>query len=73
MFKLLDKVSFNVAIFGSIFLGLSPFMYPEPHLFEKLRMLFNGTLVVPLDIGDLVLHAAFPILLIAKTIRHFAR
>jgi hypothetical protein len=72
MFKLLDKISFHLVIFGSLTLGLTPFI-PEPHLFEKLRMLFHGVLIAPVDIGDLVMHGVFPMLLIAKSIRHFAR
>ena len=70
MIELLDKIPFHLVIFGSLTLGLAPFI-PEPHLIEKLRMLYEGTLVKPIDIGDLVLHGIFPILLIAKSIRHF--
>lgn len=43
-------------------MGLAPFM-PEPHLVEKLRMLGQGTLVRPLDIFDLAMHAT-PLLLV---------
>jgi hypothetical protein len=35
---------------------------PEPHLVEKLRLLAQGTLVRPLDVFDLALHAT-PLLL----------
>ncbi|SMX47600.1 RND transporter [Maliponia aquimaris] len=38
-------------------LGLAPFL-PEPHLWEKLKLLAAGTLVRPMDIFDLVLHGA---------------
>ncbi|MDJ0821406.1 MAG: RND transporter [Paracoccaceae bacterium] len=38
-------------------LGLAPFT-PEPHLWEKLKMLFAGTLSRPIDIFDMLLHAA---------------
>jgi hypothetical protein len=48
-------------------LGLAPFS-PEPHLVEKARMLFSGALTRPIDIFDLVLHGAFPVLLIARVI-----
>jgi hypothetical protein len=37
-------------------LGLAPFA-PEPHLWEKLKMLAAGTLSRPIDIFDLLLHA----------------
>lgn len=38
-------------------LGLAPFI-PEPHIWEKLKMLAQGTLSRPIDIFDLLLHAA---------------
>jgi len=38
-------------------LGLAPFT-PEPHVWEKLKMLFSGALTRPIDIVDLVMHAA---------------
>ena len=44
-------------------LGLAPFV-PEPHIWEKLKMLAAGTLTRPIDIFDLLLHA-FPFLLLA--------
>jgi hypothetical protein len=47
----------------ALVLGLAPFR-PEPHLVEKLRMLFSGTLSRPIDIFDLVLHGT-PALLLA--------
>ena len=38
-------------------LGLMPYA-PEPHLLEKLRLLFTGSVMQPLDLFDLFLHAA---------------
>ena len=52
---------------GNAWWGLSPFK-PEPHLVEKLRMLFTGTLTRPLDIFDLFFHATPLILLAIKFI-----
>ncbi|MBC8259861.1 MAG: RND transporter [SAR324 cluster bacterium] len=46
-------------------LGLAPF-FPVPHIWEKLKMLYSGTLVRPLDWFDLMLHSAPWILLILK-------
>ncbi|MBF9047746.1 RND transporter [Rhodobacterales bacterium LSUCC0031] len=46
-------------------LGLAPFT-PEPHIWEKLKMLAAGELVRPLDIFDLLLHGLPWLLLIAK-------
>ena len=64
----LDRLPWLPLIVASLALGLAPFV-PEPHLFEKLRMLFSGQLRAPLDIFDLCLHGVAPALLIAKFIR----
>jgi hypothetical protein len=61
----LNKLPWGVLIIGSLFLGLSPFV-PEPHLFEKVRMLFDGSLHKSMDIFDLFLHGSFPLLLSLK-------
>lgn len=51
-------------------LALAPFT-PEPHLFEKIRMLIQGNLVKPIDIFDLLMHGS-PLLLISiKATRQF--
>lgn len=66
MTTLLDKIDqmpWLLAIVLCLTLGLAPFV-PEPHIVEKLRMLVKGTLTRPLDIFDLLLHAA-PFLLVA--------
>jgi len=49
-------------------LGLAPFV-PEPHIWEKLKMLAAGDLTRPLDIFDLILHATPFAVLILKLIR----
>ncbi len=48
-------------------LGLAPFV-PEPHIWEKLKMLAAGNLTKPIDIFDLLLHGLPFILLLAKLI-----
>ncbi|MGE3644506.1 MAG: hypothetical protein AB7F96_11680 [Beijerinckiaceae bacterium] len=53
---LLDKVPWSVVIFGCLTLGLAPFL-PEPHIWEKLKMLAAGTLRRPIDIFDMFFHA----------------
>ena len=45
--------------------GLAPFL-PEPHIWEKLKMLAAGTLVRPIDIFDLALHGAPWVALLLK-------
>ena len=61
--KWLDKIPYIYIAPLAIFLALAPFS-PEPHLWEKLKMLFAGTLVRPIDIFDLFLHGA-PLLILA--------
>jgi len=55
-------------VIAAVALGLAPFT-PEPHLWEKLRMLVNGMLSRPIDIFDLIMHAALPLLLLVRLIR----
>lgn len=66
--KWLDKVPFLPVLVGALTLGLAPFV-PQPHLFEKLAMLFSGSLQRPVDIFDLLMHGALPLLLLLKTLR----
>ncbi len=61
----LDKLSWSILIIGSLTLGLAPFV-PEPHLVEKIGMLLQGTLNKPIDVFDLFMHGAFPLLLVLK-------
>lgn len=58
MRKFVSRLPWLLVIALCLTLGLAPFQ-PEPHLLEKLRMLYSGTLVEALDIFDLLLHA-FP-------------
>ncbi|MEQ1694323.1 MAG: hypothetical protein ABL901_00645 [Hyphomicrobiaceae bacterium] len=58
-----------VLVIGAILtLGLAPF-YPEPHIWEKLKMLSQGTLTKPIDIFDFAFHAAPWLFGIIKLIR----
>lgn len=66
--KWLDKISLAHLLIPAALLGLAPFV-PEPHLVEKLRMLSQGTLHRPIDIFDLLLHAAPSLLVVLKLIR----
>ena len=70
--QFLDDIPWAIAVLAALTLGLAPFV-PEPHIWEKLKMLFGGTLVRPLDIFDFILHAAPWALLIAKAIREIIR
>lgn len=68
----LDKIPFITLIIISLTLGLAPFV-PEPHVWEKLKMLFDGSLAKPVDIFDLLMHGTPWILLGLKSIRHFSK
>lgn len=72
MMKLIDKLTWTRLLIIALMLGLAPFI-PEPHLVEKLRMLFSGTLTKPLDIFDLLLHCAPLVLIIIKGIGQYKR
>jgi hypothetical protein len=65
---LLDQIPLNILILAALTLGLAPFL-PEPHIWEKLKMLAAGNLVKPLDIFDLILHATPFVLLATKLLR----
>ena len=68
MLSSLDQLPLGILVIAALTLGLAPFV-PEPHLWEKLKMLVAGQLVRPLDIFDLALHAAPWLLLAAKLLR----
>jgi len=63
--KWLDRIPYSILILVALFLGFAPFS-PEPHLWQKLKMLADGALVKPIDIFDLFLHAAPLVLLMLK-------
>ena len=68
MLAWLDKIPLTFIVVAAVTLGLAPFV-PEPHVWEKLKMLASGTLRRPVDIFDFVMHATPWILLIGKVIR----
>ena len=61
----INSLSWPIVIILALMLGLAPFK-PEPHVVEKLTMLFNGELAKPIDIFDLFLHGTPWVLLILK-------
>ena len=66
--KWLDRISYTLLVPLALFLALAPFA-PEPHLWEKLKMLAGGTLVRPIDFFDLFLHGTPLVLLMIKLLR----
>jgi hypothetical protein len=65
--KWLDSIPYVVIVPLAVLLALAPFT-PEPHLWEKLKMLFAGTLVRPIDIFDLFLHGTPLLILLLKLV-----
>lgn len=65
---ILDQIPLSILILAALTLGLAPF-FPEPHIWEKLKMLVAGELGRPVDVFDLLLHAAPWLLLAAKLLR----
>lgn len=63
MLNWIDKLPVKALFVVAVFFALAP-LQPEPHLFEKLRMLSEGDLTRPIDIFDLFMHS-FPIVLLA--------
>lgn len=64
----LDKIPLTALVIAALALGLAPFV-PEPHLWEKLKMLADGTLSQPIDIFDLIMHVSLPLLLAVRLVR----
>jgi hypothetical protein len=63
--KWLDRIPYALLLPLAVVMALLPFA-PEPHLWEKLKMLAAGTLVKPIDIFDLFLHGTPLLLLVLK-------
>lgn len=66
--KFIDQMPLAVLIVIALTLGLAPFS-PQPHVVEKLGMIYSGTLSKPIDIFDLLLHGTPWVLLAIKLIR----
>ena len=64
----IDRQPLALFLLAALTLGLAPFV-PEPHVWEKLKMLAAGELVRPIDIFDLLMHGAPWVLLAIKLVR----
>jgi len=64
----LDELPISFVLVAALFLGLAPFS-PEPHVWEKLKMLADGGLTKPIDIFDLLLHGTPFVVLLLKLLR----
>ncbi|MBZ0129593.1 MAG: RND transporter [Rhodobacteraceae bacterium] len=67
MRDLLDKIPLFTLVLIALTLGLAPFT-PEPHVWQKLKMLAAGDLVRPIDIFDLAMHGLPWLVLAAKLV-----
>jgi hypothetical protein len=67
----LDRIPLAALVIAVVLLGPAPFL-PEPHLWEKLKMLAAGTLVRLIDIFDLFWHTA-PLLLLGLKLERMVR
>lgn len=65
---ILDQIPLSLIVLACLTLGLAPF-FPEPHLWEKLKMLVAGDLAKPVDIFDMLMHAAPFVVLVLKLLR----
>ncbi len=63
--EFLDSLSWPLVVLACLTLGLAPFV-PEPHIWEKLQLLFAGNLRKPIDIFDMLMHGAPWLVLVAK-------
>lgn len=70
--KWLDRFPLVWLVVLALWMAVAPIV-PEPHLIEKLRMLWQGTLARPIDIFDLLLHATPLVLLAVRLWRRLAR
>ena len=64
----IDRQPLVLFVLLALTLGLAPFV-PEPHIWEKLKMLLAGELTRPIDIFDFLFHGAAWALLIIKLVR----
>ena len=64
----IDRMTLPLFLVLALTLGLAPFT-PEPHVWEKLKMLAAGELSRPIDVFDLLLHGLPWALLAAKLLR----
>jgi hypothetical protein len=66
----LDRLPLLTLLIIAVPLALAPFA-PEPHVWEKLKMLANGQLTQAVDILDLLMHATPSALLVIKLVRMY--
>ena len=68
MWNWIDRIPLVLLIAVALLLAIAP-IQGTPHLLEKLGMLMQGTLVRPIDIFDLFLHATPLVLVVIRIMR----
>ena len=68
MLQWIDRLPVKALFVVAVFFALMP-LQPEPHLVEKLRMLYHGDLTRPIDIFDLFMHSLPLVLLAIRLVR----
>lgn len=63
--RLIERIPLWPLVFVAVIMGLAPLM-PQPHVVQKLMMLFDGRLNNAVDIFDLFVHGTLPCLLVVK-------
>ena len=71
MLKLLDRIPLGILIALAAWLAVAPIV-PEPHVIEKLRLLWQGALSRPLDVFDLLFHV-LPLVLLGIRLARMRR
>jgi len=67
MLSWVQSLPLSLLVILCLTLGLAPFV-PEPHIWQKLKILVAGNLTKPIDIFDLLMHGLPFVLLIVKLI-----
>ena len=65
--SIIDDIPLLTILIFCATIGLAPFT--PPHVWEKLVMLFSGTLVRPIDVFDLLMHGGPWVVLGVKLVR----
>ncbi len=71
MMRFVNKIPLGLILPLALLMALAPFV-PEPHLWEKLKMLAAGTLIRPIDIFDLFWHL-LPLVVLGLKLARMAR
>ena len=65
MLSLVSKINWPILILACPTIGLAP-LFPEPRVWEKLRMLVQGNLTRAIDWFDLLMHGTPWVLVVLK-------